>query len=122
MKNKIYFKFNEHPGDLFRNRSIIELRDPENDLENFLVQFLKHYQSDERIAYVNDLYKLLYEEFYDEEDKIRFIKINGFKTSDEIIDEIQTIEHKLKEEAFENFYHLTITKRIDLIYSEYIRN
>lgn len=115
MKNIVYFKFKQHPGDFLRSNIAIELPNPDEDLENFLVQFLKHYQSDERITYLDSLSKLLYNEFLNEEDKARFIKINGLKTSNEIIDEIQTIERKLKEEAFESFYNLILTKQIKII-------
>ena len=40
--NNIYFKYKDHPGDFLRNTDVIELPNPQDDLENFLVQFLKH--------------------------------------------------------------------------------
>jgi hypothetical protein len=43
--NTIRFKYKEHPGDFFRNSDIISLPNPQDDLESFLVQFLKNYQS-----------------------------------------------------------------------------
>ena len=113
--NNVYFKFKEHPKDFLRNTDIIELPNPHEDLEGFLVQFLKHYQSDERVTCLNDLYKLLGNEFFDEEDKNKFINFVSCKTDQEIKNKIQIIERKLKDEAFENFYNLVQTKQIEFI-------
>lgn len=113
--NKVYFKYKEHPGDFFRNTDIAELPNPQYNLESFLVQFLKHYQSDERVTYIDDLHKFLDNDFFNEEDKNNFIKIIGNKTEQEIKDEIQHIEIELKNEAFENFYNLALTKQIEII-------
>lgn len=113
--NKLYYKFKEHPGDFFRNTDVNELPNPKEGLENFLVQFLKHYQTDNRVSYLDDLYKLLYNEFISEEDKNKFIQLIDCKTDQEIKDKIQIIECELKNEAFENFYNLVLTKQIELI-------
>ena len=40
MKTQVYFRFREHPGDLFRSTDIIELPDPDKDQSTFLVKFL----------------------------------------------------------------------------------
>ena len=113
--NKVNFKYKEHLGDFFRDTSTLTLPNPSKDLESFLVQFLKHYQSDERLAYIDDLHKFLNKDFSTEEDKNDFIKIIGNKTEQEIKDEIQRIEIKLKNEAFENFYNLVLTEQIEII-------
>lgn len=113
--NKVNFKYKEHPGDFFRNTTIVPLPNPQEDFESFLVQFLKHYQSDERVTYIDDLHKFLDNDFSNEEDKNDFIKIIGNKTKQEIKDEIQRIEIELKVEAYENFYNLIQTKQIEII-------
>ena len=79
MKNVI-FRYREHPGDLFRNTDRTELPNREEELENFLVQFLNNYQSDSRVVYVDDLFKLLHNEFSDDLEKEKFLKIIGNKT------------------------------------------
>ncbi len=113
--NTLSFKYKEHPGDFFRNTDITTLPNPQEDLESFLVQFLKKYQSDERVTYIDDLYKFLYDEFFNDEDKQEFIKRIGIKTEKEIKTEIQKIENELKNEAFSNFYNLVLTKQIEII-------
>jgi hypothetical protein len=113
--NNIYFKFKNHPGDFLRNTDVNELPNPQNDLENFLVQFLRSYQSDERVTYLDDLYKLLDDEFFNEEDKNKIIQISSCKTEQEIKNKIQQVENELKNEAFNNFYNLVQTKQIEII-------
>jgi len=113
--NNIYFKHKDHPGDFLRNTDVIELPNPQSDLENFLVQFLKHYQSDERVTYLDDLYKLLDNEFFNEEDKNKFIQLIACKNDQEIKNKIQLVESELKNEAFKNFYNLIQTKQIEII-------
>ncbi len=113
--NTICFKYKEHPGDIFRNTDVISLPYPEDDLESFLIQFLKSYQSDERVTYIDDLYKLLDDDFFNDEDKQEFIKTIGNKTEREIKAEIQMIENELKNEAYSNFYNLVLTKQIVII-------
>ncbi|MCI3936655.1 hypothetical protein MQX03_05560 [Chryseobacterium aahli] len=112
---KIYFKFNEHPGDFLRNTDVIELPNPKGDLENFLVQFLKHYQSDEKVTYLDDLYKLLDNDFFEETDKNKFINFIGNKTESEIKNEIKLVENELINEAYQNFYNLIQTNKIQII-------
>ncbi|MCX8524919.1 hypothetical protein OF897_13450 [Chryseobacterium formosus] len=115
MKN-VFFRFREHPGDLLRGTSTIQLPDPEKDLDTFLVQFLPLYQTDNTVAYLNDLYKLYYDDFQDEEDLLEFIKyIGGEKTKDELKSEIDNIEKELINEAYENFYRLILENKIEII-------
>ena len=108
------FKYKEHPGDFFRNTDIISLPNPQDDLESFLVQFLKNYQSDERVTYIDELFKLLDDDFINDEDKQAFIKTTGNKTEKEIEIEIKMIENELKNEAYSNFYNLVLTEQIEM--------
>mgnify|MGYP006329666943 FL=1 len=45
MTNNVYFRYKEHPGDLFRSTELIKLANPDEDLESFLIQFLNNYQT-----------------------------------------------------------------------------
>ncbi len=112
---KIYFRYKVHPGDFLRNSDIIELPNPGNNLEVFLIWFLNNYQIDKRIAYIDDLAKLLNNEFLDENEKKRFEKINGNKTREELLTEIGLIENELKAEAYNNFYHLLLSNKIEIL-------
>jgi hypothetical protein len=112
--NTVSFKYKKHLGDFFRNTDVITIPNPQEDLEGFLVQFLKNYQSDARITYIDDLYKLLNDEFLIDEDKQEFINTNGNKTEKEIKIEIQMIENELQNEAYSNFYNLVITRQIEI--------
>lgn len=113
--NKVYFKFKEHPGDFLRNTDSVELPNSQENMENFLVQFLTNYQSDEKVSYLDDLYKLLDNEFFNEEDKNKLIQLTNCKTDQEIKNKIQLVECELKNEAFGNFYNLVQTKQIEFI-------
>ena len=113
--NIINFKYKEHPGDFLRNTDIIMLPNPEEDLESFLVQFLHHYQSDERVTFLDGLYKLIDDEFYPNEDTENFIKIIGNKSEQEIRKEILQIENELKNEGYTNFYNLVLTQQIEIL-------
>lgn len=113
--SEINFKFNNHPGDFFRSCSIIQLPDPEKDTQNFLIQFLKNYQSDDRVAFIEDLYKLLDNDFYDEQERNKLIEFIGPKNDDEIMAVIKLKEKELINDAYKNFYHLIRTKQIQII-------
>ncbi len=113
----VYFKYKEHPCDFFRNTDVTELPNPQEDLESFLVQFLPSYQSDERIAFLDDMYKLKDDDFFDEKDKIEFINQIGNKSKDELRTEIQLIEQDLKHSAFKYFYSLVQQNKIEIIYN-----
>jgi hypothetical protein len=112
---KILFKYKEHPGDLFRNTDVIELPNPDNNLEDFLIWFLDNYQSDKRIAHIDDLSKLVENEFLDENEKERFKNFIGNKTQEELLSEIELIENELKAEAFRNFYYLLLSNKIEIV-------
>lgn len=108
----IYFKFREHPGDMFRGTLKQKLPEIDKEFEEFLVQFLPCYQRDNEIAYLNDLYKLLYDEYQDEKDKRNFIEYSELREKNEIKNEITKVEENLKIKALENFYYLVMNNKI----------
>ena len=110
-----YFRYKNHPGDLLRNTDIIKLPDPDKDLEEFLIWFLADYQSDFRIAYLDDLYKILENEFISEKEKLELLKTIGLKNNMEIQEEIHELELELKNEAYKNFYHLLLENKIEVL-------
>lgn len=114
--NTVYFKFNERPGDLFRSTNVTELPNPQKDLESFLIQFLPCYQTDDQVTYLDDLHKLLYDEFSEEERKKFIDFIGSEKTKEEIILEIKKTEKELIDTAYQNFYSLILNQKI-IIYS-----
>lgn len=111
----LFFRYINHPGDFFRNSEIVELPNPDKDLEKFLVWFLTNYQSDDRIAYLEDLYKIKNKEIHSDLEKSRFINEHDLKNDISIKKEIYSIEKKLKHEAYQNFYHLLLNKKIELV-------
>lgn len=112
----IKYRYKKLPGDFVRSTAILELPNPNKELENFLVQFLPHFQSDERVTYADDLYKLLDDDFYFEEDKIEFINTSGIINSEkEIKEEIQIVMKELIDSAYKNFYSLVLTNEIEII-------
>ncbi|MBC7383141.1 MAG: hypothetical protein H7296_09130 [Bacteroidia bacterium] len=117
MKN-LKFKYITHPGDFFRNTDVLELPNPDENLEDFLIWFCTNYMSDDRVAYLDDLYKSFHDEFTNEEDRIVFMKSADIKTYSEIQEEIQSVEASLKHEAYVNFYQLLLTNKIEIIYNK----
>jgi len=110
------FRFKEHPGDLLRDTSSNQLPSPEEDLDAFLLQFLPCYQRDDTVAFLNDLYKLKYDEFEDDEEMLKFVEyIGGAKTKEEIQVEINEVENDLKQRAYQNFYQLILEDKIEII-------
>lgn len=109
--SQVLFKYRVHPGDFFRNAEIAKLPNPEHNFEEFLIWFLDNYQSDSRIAYIDDLSKAI------EEENITTILIGdkSFKNKSEIQNEIEVIENELKAEAYENFYRLLRENKIEII-------
>jgi hypothetical protein len=112
---KILFKYKVHPGDFLRNDGVVELPNPNDNLENFFIWFLNNYQSDNCIAYLDDLYKLLHNEFSNDEDRVEFINQIGNKTALEIQEEIDFVADILKAEAYRNFYHLLLSNKIEIV-------
>lgn len=111
---KVYFRYKEHPGDLFRNTEIRKLPDPQVDLEGFLIWFLNDYQSDDRIALLDDYYKILNDEFSVEEVYSRYPETTC-QSKDDISKEIKGMEKELLKEAYENFYTSIYSSRIEII-------
>jgi hypothetical protein len=111
---KPLFRYKQHPGDLYRNTDLVELPNPDENLEGFLIWFLRSYQSDSRVTYVDDLYKLLHNEFSNEEDRMELLQQVGTKTEMEIQGEIKLVEEELKMEAYKNFYQLLLSNKIEL--------
>lgn len=114
-EEKVSFRYVEHPGDLFRNTDVMELPNPKLDLESFLVQFLPHYQSDLRIAQLNDLLKLLEDDFSDESAKQRQIEVYGVVAEKEISSKVKLLEEELTIEAYKNFYHQLQSKQLEIV-------
>lgn len=115
---EILFRYRKHPGDLLRNADVIKLPNPEKELDEFLLQFLARYQSDDRIAYVNDLCKLLDNDFLEDSEKEELINMIGKKTEIELKDEIDSVEEELINEAYKNFYHLILDDKIEIILND----
>lgn len=109
------FRFYHHPGDFFRNADVQSMPNPEDDLESFLINFLHNYQSDDRIAYLDDLYKLCFNEFETEEQQSDFMLKNNIPDLEGAKAEISALENHLKQEAYANFYNLTLNKQIEVI-------
>lgn len=118
IKTQVYFRFRVHPGDLYRSTDIIELPDPEKDQDTFLVQFLPNYQSDQNVAYLNDLYKIFHDEFSDDEDKENILKTVGDKTLEQVDKEIKRATKELYVEALRNFNKLVLNDEIEIINDE----
>ena len=114
MKNS-YFRYKVHPGDLFRNTEFQKLPDSETETEDFLVWFLKDYSKDNRVAYINALYKLYHDEFQEESEKQKFIEYCELTSSSAIEEEISQQTEQLKKEAFENFYWLIRSGMIEVL-------
>lgn len=112
--NTTYFRYKQHPGDLFRDTNLHLLPEVDSQLEPLLTSFLRNYQSDPRVAYLNDLSMLLNNEFEDESNELHFRKQIGFLSNPEIELEIQSIECKLKTEAFERFYVMLVSGEIEV--------
>jgi hypothetical protein len=115
MMHIISFKYEQHPGDLLRNTDVIQLPNPDDHPEEFLISFLNNYQSDNRVAYLDDLFKLVHNEFITEVEKQAFVKIIGNKTEKEIKQELKSVEDELKNEAYKNFYSLICNHKIKII-------
>ena len=117
MIENVYFRYKEHPGDFFRDISPIELPNPKTNLEEFLVSFLKDYQGDSSVAYLDDLYKLLFDEFSNEVDQNKFIQLYGKRPIEALNAEIKLTEENLLAEAYKNFYFYLSNDKIEIIES-----
>ena len=66
------------------------------------------------MTYLNDLYKLLLNDFTTESDEADFIEFSWKQTEQEIKEEIGLVEQKLKKEAYQNFYELVRGNKIEV--------
>lgn len=110
-----YFKFNNHPGDLFRNQELVLLPNYEDDLERFWVSFLDNYQSDYRIASIDDLSKLINDELENDNQRAKLFSQFEIASIDDAKRKLAIIEDCLKREAFENFYKLVAENKIQIV-------
>jgi sulfatase maturation enzyme AslB (radical SAM superfamily) len=111
-----FFRYKAHPGDFFRNTNPVKLPNPEEELEDFLVQFLPHYQSDERLASLDDLTKYLDNELLDETLIAKIKEHFGSDIQEQSIKkEIERLEKELIQDAYKNFYSLVSTNKIELL-------
>ncbi len=113
--SKVFFRYKIHPGDLLRNTDFTELPNPDKNIEDFLIWFLDNYQSDKRIAHIDDLSKIVNEELEDKAEKGDINAIRSDKSKEELLSEIELIENELKAEAFKNFYHLLLSQKIEIV-------
>lgn len=97
------YQYPSHPGDFFRDASPHEVPNPDVDLEAFLVAFLDCYQSDEKIALLNDLYKLQNYEFESEVEEQKFKDSLLPEHLANLEQTIQHLESKLRIEAEMNY-------------------
>lgn len=117
MNTKAFFKFKEHPGDFFRNTDLVKLPDINKDFDEFLIQFLPNYQSDNTVTYLDDLYKLLFDEFESICHKKNFISTSGITCKEKIQEEIELTIERLKYKALDNFYRLLYSQKIEVLNS-----
>jgi hypothetical protein len=93
----------------------MELPNPDKNLELFLIWFLDNYQSDKRIAHIDDISKIINDEFIDLDEKSNLKPIRVDKSKEELLIEITLVENELKAEAYKNFYHLLLSQKIEII-------
>lgn len=92
------------------------LPDPAKDLESFWVWFLDGYQSDQRVALLDDMYKYLQDEHEgDERNGVADADLTC-KSKDELLLDIKVLENKLTQEAYANFYQLVLSNQIEVIF------
>lgn len=111
---KTYFKFKQHPGDLFRDNSKQVLPDINKNQEDFRLWFHPDYAGSEIVAYLNDLYKWV-EDIDDKLENPEFEDRYGKMSLDEIQEQINTTEKRLNFESLENFYYLLKVQKVEII-------
>ncbi len=109
----MFFKYKNHPGDLFRDTSIQSLPDFEKDKESFWIWFLPNYSTSKTVSYLNDLYKWV-EDIHDGFVNSKFERQFGRMTLDEINEQIKCTEDRLDLESLMNFYKLINHQEIEL--------
>ena len=113
-----HFRYKEHPGDLFRGTVIVPLPEPYKDQENFWIWFHPCFQTSQDVADLNDLYKYLNDEWFDG-DVMETDDYTYYSTmpKDQIREEIKSLEEVIYQDCFENFYHLILEGKIELLTS-----
>lgn len=107
----IYFKYKTHPGDLFRDDTVHPLPAPVTEREESWIWFLLCYQSDEKVAFLNDLYKY-HDQELSEAEEINFEKHHGKMNHTMLFNKIKQVEQELDLESLKNFYRLVKLGRI----------
>ena len=114
---KVYFRFKNHPGDLFRDTSIQSLPDPIHEQEAFWVWFHPCYQISDDVSELNDLYKLLHDEDFDEDfksDNSWYVYYSAM-SKEEIKSAIAEYELAITHQSLENFYRLVRNGEVEII-------
>lgn len=114
---KIYFKYNEQPENMFWDEKIHSLPNPQKDIQQFLNWFLKDYETDKRVLCLKDLYKIKSKALKAEEEQEIKLKYN-LKPELPVEEEIKTLEGNLRLEACENFYELLMQNKIKIVDQE----
>ncbi|WP_343570807.1 hypothetical protein [Sphingobacterium sp.] len=100
------------------NEKFTHFRYKEKDQENFWIWFHPCFQTSQDVADLNDLYKYLDDEWFDdhimETDDYRYYST---MPKDQIRDEIKSLEQVIYQDCFENFYHLILERKIELLTS-----
>jgi len=112
-----HFRYKKHPGDLFRNTSVRLLPHPYKNQEDFWVWFHPSYHRSEDISDLGDLYKQLHETSYQENTTAasKNEQCHREASKERLFEEIKSLEQKIYQDCFENFYLLIIEGRIELI-------
>ena len=114
---KIYFKYNEQTKDWFWDEKTHALPNPQKDIQQFLNWFLKDYETDKRVLYLKDLYKIRSKSLKIEEEQEIKLKYK-LKPESEVEEEIKNLEENLRLEACENFYELLMQNKIKIVDQE----
>lgn len=102
-KKTIYFKFKNHPKDLFRDCSVNRLPNPKTSEADFWVWFHPNYQNSDDIALINDL----------------FVKLEREPLNSILINDIEELRKRITYDSFENFYEQISNGNIIIIKKTY---
>lgn len=114
---KMYFRFKKHPSDLLRDTSIQPLPDPVREQETFWVWFHPCFQISDDVSELNDLYKILHDEEFDEDFKADnpWYDYYSSMSKEEIISAIAEYEQAITHQSLENFYRLVRNGEVEII-------
>ena len=114
---KVHFRFKNHPGDLFRDASIQPLPNPEDEQETFWIWFHPCFQISDDVSELNDLYKILHDEEFDEDfktDNSWYGYYTGM-SKEEIQGAIAEYEQEITRDCLENFYRLVRNGEVEIV-------